>query len=158
MKKWFLIGLVAIIILLTFAVWAVAPLLITVRIDEPAPGTTVETNSDTPVETDSGAAVIGTTGHPASGSARIIMDNGMQYVRYENFKTINGPDLYVYLSKDLEAEDFVNLGEMKATEGNVNYAIPATANMTDYRYVLVWCKAFGVLFNYADLSAISTPH
>lgn len=154
MKKWLIIGSVAVIFLLTFLVWAVTPLFITVRIDEPAPGTTVEINSETTAETNSGAAVMGTSSHPASGSARIIRDNGVQYVRYENFKTINGPDLYVYLSKDLEAEDFINLGAMKATEGNVNYAIPATVSVTDYRYVLVWCKAFGVLFNYADLSAI----
>ena len=50
------------------------------------------------------AEVIGTTGHPASGTARLVEVDGNKYVRYENFKTLNGPDIFVYLAKDLEAK------------------------------------------------------
>ncbi len=96
--------------------------------------------------------VIGTAGHPASGTVRIVEADDKKYVRYENFKTINGPDIYVYLAKDLDAKEFVNLGRVRATEGNINYEIPAEVNVTDYPYVLTWCEAFGVLFNYADIS------
>ena len=99
-----------------------------------------------------GAEVVGTAGHPASGTARIVSADGKNYVRYENFKTINGPDIYVYLSKDLEANDFVSLGRVKATEGNINYEIPSTVNSSDYPYVLTWCKVFGVLFNSAKIN------
>lgn len=97
------------------------------------------------------AAIIGTQGHPAEGQVRIVSSGGKQYVRYENFKTINGPDLVVYLSKDLEAKQYVSLGKLKATEGNINYEIPNGVNVGDYKYALVWCDAFSVLFNSAEL-------
>ena len=69
----------------------------------------------------------------------------------ENFETINGPDLFIYLSKDLTNKDFVNLGEIKATKGNVNYEVNSSIDTTQYKNVLVWCRAFGVLFSYAEL-------
>jgi hypothetical protein len=96
--------------------------------------------------------VIGTTGHPASGTARLVSNNGKNYVRYENYKTINGPDLHVYLAKGLDAKEFVSLGEIKATEGNFNYEIPPGINVKEYPYVLTWCKQFGVLFNSAKIN------
>lgn len=98
------------------------------------------------------ARVVGTTGHPASGTVRILQGERVSYVRYENFKTINGPDIFVYLAKDLDAKEFVNIGRVRATEGDINYEIPETIDVSEYRYVLVWCRAFGVLFNYADFS------
>lgn len=101
--------------------------------------------------TPNAVAIIGTKGHPAEGQVRIVSSGGKQYVRYENFKTINGPDLVVYLSKDLEAKQYVSLGKLKATEGNINYDIPSGVNVSDYKYALVWCDAFSVLFNSAEL-------
>lgn len=100
------------------------------------------------------APVVGTVGHPASGTARIVENEGKKYLRYENFKTINGPDLFVYLSKDIRASDFINLGQLKATEGNINYEIPIGTDIKDYPYALIWCRAFSVLFNSADLSSV----
>ena len=97
------------------------------------------------------APVIGTVGHPAEGSAFIVESEGKRYVRYENFKTINGPDLYVYLAKTPDAKEVVSLGLLRATEGNVNYEIPDGVDPKDYPYALVWCKQFGVLFNSAKL-------
>src|SRR3989344_9303938 len=94
------------------------------------------------------APVIGTPLHPASGTARVVeAESGKHYLRYENFKTINGPDLFVYLAKDLDATEFVNLGELRGTEGNINYEIPAGVNLTEYPYALTWCRQFSVLFN-----------
>lgn len=97
------------------------------------------------------ANIAGTAEHPASGTVRVISSEGKQFLRYENFKTINGPDIFVYLSKDLEAKEFINLGPVRATEGNVNYEIPENVNPQEYPYAIVWCKAFGVLFNSAKV-------
>lgn len=130
MKKWHVLILLAAIPLLGFAYYALSPLFITVAIDDalpkngqsmtapsPQPAEISSTSSPTPLSTpvipqdgQAGAPVIGTIGHPASGEACIIEADGIRYVRYEDFKTINGPDLYVYLSKDLDAKDFVSLG------------------------------------------------
>jgi hypothetical protein len=95
--------------------------------------------------------VIATQGHPAEGHVYILETGDKKYVRYENFKTINGPDLYVYLVKDLRAKEFVNLGKLKATEGNVHYEIPASVNSDEYQYAIIWCEDFSVLFNYAKI-------
>ncbi len=72
-------------------------------------------------------------------------------VRFENLKTINGPDLRIYLSADLGADDYVDLGEIRATEGNVNYTVPAGTDISKYKNLLIWCRAFSVLFSYAQL-------
>ena len=60
--------------------------------------------------------------------------------------------MYVYLSTDENASDFVNLGTLKASSGNQNYEIPNDMDLDKYNKVLIWCKAFGVLFGSAELS------
>jgi hypothetical protein len=147
-KVWYVLGGVVLVGALGFAYYAISPLFINIKVDEALPESVVGID-DIP----SGASVTGTTGHPASGTARVVEADGKTYIRYENFKTINGPDLYVYLAKDLDATEFVDLGRLRATEGNVNYEVPVGVDVSQYRYVLVWCKAFSVLFNSADLAA-----
>lgn len=115
----------------------------------------VESVQPTPVpKTEMSAAIVGTPGHPASGAVRILKTAAGEVVRMEDFETINGPDLFVYLTTDLEATEFVDLGELKATEGNINYSVPEGVDTTAYSYVVVWCKQFGVLFNYADITSL----
>ena len=97
--------------------------------------------------------VMGTFGHPAEGVVRIIETAEENVIRYENFKTINGPRLNVYLAKDLEANEFIDLGPIRGTEGNINYGVSKDIDLSEYRYVMYWCVPFGVLFNYADLAS-----
>lgn len=134
---------------LWFAYYAISPLFRNVKIDEALPQVPSVANMQPQIAS---ATVVGTSGHPASGTVRIVKADEKTYIRYENFKTINGPDLYVYLAKDLDAKEYVSLGPLRATEGNVNYEIPRDINPAEFQYVMVWCKQFGVLFNYADIS------
>ena len=154
MKK-ILIALIA-LALAAVAWYALSPLFMNTVVDEPVPmqvPTTVAPVSETSEAKPRPAApVVGTTGHPASGTARIVADGGKNYLRYENFKTINGPDLRIYLATDTGAKDFVDLGPIRGTEGNINYEIPAGTDTTKYRYALTWCEDFAVLFNTADIS------
>jgi len=89
--------------------------------------------------------------HDVSGKAFLIEHNGEYTVRFENFETINGPDVKIYLSSELGDSDFINLGDLKATKGNVNYSVPSGTDISKYNTVLVWCKAFSILFSYAEL-------
>ena len=92
--------------------------------------------------------------HDAQGNAYTIpLEDTSNVLRLENFKSTNGPDLYVYLSTDENASDFVNLGTLKASSGNQNYEIPYDTDLNKYNKVLIWCKAFGVLFGSAELSS-----
>ena len=90
--------------------------------------------------------------HEVGGEALLIEDaNGNKVLRFENFDTINGPNLHIYLSSSLGAGDSIDLGKIKATKGNVNYAIPDNIDTDKYNKVLIWCVPFNVLFSYADL-------
>jgi hypothetical protein len=91
--------------------------------------------------------------HNAEGVAKVInLADGRTFLRLENLKATNGPDLYVYLSTDKDASDIVNLGRLKGNIGNQNYEIPAGTDLSKYDTVLIWCKAFSVLFGSAKLA------
>ena len=91
--------------------------------------------------------------HDAQGIAKVIpIESGGDILRLEDLVVTNGPDLYVYLSTDKSASDFVNLGRLKANIGNQSYSIPAGTDITKYDTVLIWCRAFSVLFGSAELS------
>ena len=92
--------------------------------------------------------------HDAQGDAYTIpLENGSNVLRLENFQSTNGPDLFVYLSTDENASEFINLGALKANNGNQNYEIPDDTNLDKYNKVLIWCKSFSVLFGSAELSS-----
>lgn len=92
--------------------------------------------------------------HNAEGQSKVIfLDDGRDILRLEDFKSTNGPDLYVYLSTDAKATDIVNLGKLKANIGNQNYEIPEGTDLEKYNKVLIWCKSFSTLFGSAELTA-----
>lgn len=102
----------------------------------PPPAQTVFPINDTPA-------------HPATGNVRIVETPEEKIIRFEDYSGTNGPDLKIYLSKDLEAKEFIDLGPSRANKGNINYSVPVDVDISQYQYVLTWCEAFGVLFDYA---------
>ena len=91
--------------------------------------------------------------HKAEGVAKVIdLTDGRTFLRLENLKTMNGPDLYVYLSSGKDASEIVDLGKLKGNIGNQNYEIPAGTDLSKFNTVLIWCKAFSTLFGSAQLS------
>jgi hypothetical protein len=92
--------------------------------------------------------------HKVEGVAKVVnLADGKTFLRLENLKATNGPDLYVYLSTDKGVSDFVNLGRLKGNIGNQNYEIPAGTDLAKYDTVLIWCKAFSTLFGSAKLAS-----
>jgi len=85
--------------------------------------------------------------HPTSGT--VVIDDSFLHIK--NLKSDPGPDLFAYLSKDKTVGDAVNLGALKSTTGDQSYAIPADVDVEEYAQVLIWCRAFGVLFGSAKL-------
>ena len=120
-------------------------------INENMNGTTMTNNKTAP----SGNFVDAGDGfHKADGIAKIIsLADGRTFLRLENLKTTNGPDLYVYLSVGKDTSDIVNLGRLKGNIGNQNYEIPTGTDLSKYNTVLIWCKAFSTLFGSAKLSS-----
>lgn len=76
---------------------------------------------------------------------------GMYEIVLDSFQTNNGPDLYVYLSKEVMPVNFIDAGKLKSTNGKQVYPIPFMPDLKEYRYVAIHCKAFNHLFGYAPL-------
>ena len=168
MKKSYL-AIIAIVVIGAITVYAISPYFTESTINEALPEGVI-----TPLEKEDASSTIndvmmekaipgsysgtffgpGDGIHEAEGDAfTVLLEDGSKVLRLENFKTTNGPDLFVYLSTDENASDFINLGVLKANIGNQNYEIPNDANLEKYNKVLIWCKSFSVLFGSAELSS-----
>jgi hypothetical protein len=99
--------------------------------------------------------------HDTSGTARVLLlEDGSRILRLEGFSTSDGPDVHVWLSTATAGGDwhkydddrYVALGEIKATDGNHNYAIPPEADLAGLRSAVIWCDRFNVSFGSAALN------
>lgn len=68
-----------------------------------------------------------------------------------NLDSTNVPDGRVYVSSDLEANEFIDLGALKGNQGNQNYRLPQEYDREQYPYVLIWCRAFSSLVGYSEI-------
>ena len=93
----------------------------------------------------------GVGGHSVSGVAATYDNNGAKVLLLEPLNSQNGPDLKVYLSKDVNANSYINLGSLKSTTGKQSYSIPGNPNLDEYPYVLIWCQQFSVGFGRAEV-------
>ena len=98
--------------------------------------------------------------HKGSGRATLYeLPDGNHVVRFEDFRTTNGPALVVYLAKhasparaaDVTDGGFIDLGKLKGNVGNQNYPVPAGTDVAEYHSVVIWCELFDVLFSPASL-------
>jgi Electron transfer DM13 len=90
-------------------------------------------------------------GDKANGDAKVYNDNGKWRLFLTNFTTNNGPDLHVYLATSQSAGTFIDLGTLKAVSGNQTYDISGNPSLSNYKYVIIWCKQFGVYFGGGEL-------
>lgn len=100
--------------------------------------------------------------HKGDGQASLyVLPDGTNVVRFEDFRTTNGPALVVYLAKhpsptsaaDVLDDGFLKLGQLKGNVGNQNYVVPGDIEIADYNSVVIWCELFDVLFSPAALTA-----
>ncbi len=94
--------------------------------------------------------------HSAEGSATFYEVDGETVVRFEDFRSTNGPQLHVYLSKDPMptllggiGEGAIDLGPLKGNVGNQNYFVPEDVDISEYNSVVIYCVPFNVVFSYA---------
>jgi hypothetical protein len=98
--------------------------------------------------------------HAAEGTATIYqLPDGSHLLRLEEFNATNGPDLFIGLSGHPEPRDsaelhdqgYFELERLKGNQGNQNYEIPADLDLSQYQSVVIYCKAFSVVFSTAEL-------
>ena len=86
-----------------------------------------------------------------NGGAKIYLQGTQYKLALENVMISNGPDLHVYLSKEVLPATFIDLGSLQSVAGNQLYNIPGSPDFTQYRYALIHCKQYNHLFGSAEL-------
>lgn len=92
----------------------------------------------------------------SSGDAYIQKKADQYYAVFDqNFKTPNGPDIRVYLTKNsapTQRDDIkagIELGVLKSVDGKQTYVIPIGTKIEDFHSISLHCKAFNVPWSYA---------
>ena len=94
--------------------------------------------------------------HTGSGDVLLLeAPDGSLILRFQDYEVRNGPDLHVFLTPDpngdVHAAGAVDLGSVKATQGFVNYDVPAGVDASGFRSVVIYCVPFAVTFATASL-------
>ena len=155
-KKWILTGVL--VPVLVAAWWAFRPekLWVNVKVNEAAPFSSSADLQPTYTGRLAGRA------HPTSGRASIYQaPGGKRDLRLTDFTTSNGPDVHVVLAQSSDnnlKQDFVKgqlddveLGLLKANQGDQNYDLPDSADLSRYDAVVIYCERFHAVFGVANL-------
>ena len=95
--------------------------------------------------------------HQGAGSFELIEEDGKRFLSFsEDFSVTRGPDLFIWLTKGDNTKEFVNLGRLQNRNGTQRYEVPADVNLDDFDRVIVWCRAFRVLFATAEFETASS--
>jgi hypothetical protein len=89
--------------------------------------------------------------HSASGTVTVYQNDKTLFVVLDPFMSQSGPDLKVYLSKDVTASEYLRLGNLMAFSGSQTYLIPSGYSINEYSYVHIWCEKFSVEFARAEI-------
>lgn len=155
-KKWLFASIG--VLLLVIAWWAFRPekLWINTKVNEPAPfGSSAESQ---PLFT----GLLASRAHPTSGRVSIYQgSDGKRQLRLTDFTTSNGPDVRVVLAQSADEnvkQTFlkselasIELGPLKANQGDQNYGLPDSADLTRDDTVVIYCARFHVIFGVAKL-------
>lgn len=155
-KKWILAGVGVLVLVAGW--WAFRPekLWVNVKVNEAAPF--ASSADPQPLYT----GVLAGRAHPTSGRASIYqMSDGKRDLRLTDFTTSNGPDVHVILAQSNDQDltkdfvkrepDGIELGRLRANEGNQNYDVPDSADLSKYDAVVIYCARFHVIFGVAKL-------
>jgi hypothetical protein len=155
-KKWILAGIG--VPVLVAAWWAFRPekLWVNVKVNEAAPF--ISSADLQPIYT----GLLAGRAHPTNGRASIYQaTGGKRDLRLTDFTTSNGPDVHVVLARssdDSLKQDFVKgqlddveLGLLKANQGDQNYDLPDSADLSRYDAVVIYCERFHAVFGVAEL-------
>ena len=95
-----------------------------------------------------------------TGSGQVLLARGPDgevVLRFQGYQVRNGPGLHIYLTPDpdgdVHVEGAIDLGEIKATQGSVNYAVPRDVDHASFRAAVIYCQPFSVTFAVAMLEA-----
>jgi len=99
------------------------------------------------------------TNYTIEGSATLTDSAGILTLSLsDDFSTNNGPDLFLYLSKNNEAPTVpgntnVEVAQLISNKGAQSYTVPGNTKIDDFDYVSIHCKAFNSFWDGGPLGA-----
>jgi len=155
-KKWILAGLGVAVLILAWWFFRPEKLWINKQVNEPAPF--ASSSDPQPLYT----GLLTGKAHPTSGRASIYQAaDGKRDLRLTDFHTSNGPDVHVLLARSADENlkkefvkgdlDSVELGSLKANQGDQNYDLADSVDLAKYDSVVIYCERFHVVFGLAKL-------
>lgn len=177
---WKYLGLVIVLgIAVAFGWWFFSPAFIDKEVNEPLPTVVVESSPAPVIATNPVEQLVEPQSQPTTETDKILLRgsfynlrykgggeavvyqqaDGTRILRLQDFSVDNGPDLFVYLvpadpvpsTSGTEIAGFYNLGVLKGNIGDQNYEIPADLDLSQFKSVVIWCRAFAVPFSAAPL-------
>ena len=155
-KKW-IFGAIGVPVLVA-AWWLFRPekLWVNLKVNEPPPFSS--SAAPQPLYT----GLLAGRAHPTSGRASVYQaQDGKRDLRLTDFMTSNGPDVHVVLAQSGDEglkQDIVKgqlnsveVGPLKANEGDQNYDLPDSADLGRYDAVVIYCERFHAVFGVAKL-------
>jgi hypothetical protein len=85
------------------------------------------------------------------GVVKIYAQNNVYSLVLDSFTVSSGPDLHVYLSKEVQPLNFIDLGVLRTRSGTQVYNINGMPDFTAFKYALIHCQQFDHLFGSANL-------
>lgn len=133
--------------------WLGSPLFLDKKVSESVEDIKMMAQDNTaPVVVAMGSFVDADSFHKGEGTVKLIKTGDKYFIRFEDdFKTTNGPDLFVHFGKDGKYVSEAKIGSLKGNIGGQNYEVPENINPNDYNEIWVWCRAFSVPFTSAIL-------
>ena len=92
--------------------------------------------------------VSGIKGYDAQGTASVFVSDDTTFLRLEDFGIASGIDQRLYLTKDGTIQTGIDIGALKASQGDQNYDISGIDHDT-YNILIVYSSPFDLYYAYA---------
>lgn len=92
--------------------------------------------------------ISGIKGYDAEGTASVFVSGGMTFLRLQDFGVAGGIDQRVYLTKDGTIQTGIDIGPLKASQGDQNYDITSVDHDT-YDVLIIYSRPFDLYYAYA---------
>lgn len=134
-----------------FLWFTVSPLFFSVTVSEPLMAGPEATSAEEVSVLLEGSFMGADAFHRVSGTTSVVDRGSDTVVRLEeDFRSINGPDLHVWLvSGENYRDGYLDLGPLKGNVGAQNYVVPEGTDLSQYDRVIIWCVPFRQLFGSA---------
>ncbi|MDG7050164.1 MAG: DM13 domain-containing protein [Nitrososphaerota archaeon] len=90
----------------------------------------------------------GIKGYDADGTASVFVSGDMTFLRLQDFGVASGIDQRLYLTKDGTIHTGIDIGPLKASQGDQNYDITSVDHDT-YNVLIIYSEPFDLYYAYA---------